>query len=219
MSAARLIEVREAYDTVAESYAQLVPGLSAESSLDVAMLDSFAARVRSSADGPVLDAGCGPGRITAYLHSLQLDISGLDLSPAMVEIARRTHPSLQFAVGTLQQLGVADESLAGVLAWYSIIHTPPHELGEIFAEFWRALKPEGHLLLGIQVGSGTVRVTQSYGHDVGVDLHLLRSEEVTALLGESGFSTVATLSREPEGRERRPQAFVLARKTGERSPA
>ena len=183
------------------------------------MLDGFAARIGAAGGGPVLDAGCGPGRVSGYLHEQGLEISGIDLSPAMVGVARRSYPGLQFAVGTLQHLGVADESLAGILAWYSIIHTPPAGLAEVFTEFGRALRPGGLLLVGIQVGTGIVRVTQSYGHDVGVDLQLARPEEVTAGLEDVGFSIVASLSREAEGRERRPQAFVLARTAGERRPA
>jgi SAM-dependent methyltransferase len=211
--------VRAAYDTVAESYAAQITGLSAETPLEIALIDDFAARIRSAGGGPVLDAGSGPGRVAAYLHSQGLDVSGVDLSPAMVDVARRSHPGIRFAVGPLQHLDVVDGSLAGILAWYSIIHTPLAELPVVFDEFRRAMAPGGYLLVGIHVGTGTLRVTQSYGHDVSVELQLLRPEEVTVLLESCGFSIVATLSRAPEGRERRPQAFVLARRTGERRPA
>ncbi|MFZ0120625.1 MAG: class I SAM-dependent methyltransferase [Pseudonocardiaceae bacterium] len=44
--------------------------------------------------GPVADLGCGPGRLTAHLHSLGLSLLGVDLSPSMVALARRTYPDL-----------------------------------------------------------------------------------------------------------------------------
>jgi trans-aconitate methyltransferase len=57
---------RTAYDTVAVDYAELV---------------------QAAGVGPVADLGCGPGRVTAHLHSLGLSAFGVDLSPAMVAVA------------------------------------------------------------------------------------------------------------------------------------
>jgi SAM-dependent methyltransferase len=205
-------EVRATYDTVASSYSELIPGLSAEAILDVAAIDSFVARVLENGGGPVLDAGAGPGRITNYLVSRGVDASGIDLSPRMVEVARRSYPELRFAVGSIGRLEISGASLAGVVAWYSIIHTPPEELPGIFADFYRVLRPGGVLLIGMHVGEGMVRVTRSYGHDVGVDLQLFDPTEIAIALREAHFTIAAQVVREPQGRERRPQAFVLATK-------
>ncbi|MFE9404030.1 class I SAM-dependent methyltransferase [Streptomyces sp. NPDC006530] len=49
--------------------------------------------------------GCGTGRITAHLRELGLDVFGIDLSPGMVEVARRDHPGLRFDVGSMTDLG------------------------------------------------------------------------------------------------------------------
>lgn len=120
---------RTAYDMVAESYAELLRDLLAESPWDRAMLATFAELV---GPGPVGDLGCGSGRLTGHLASLGLDVFGVDLSPGMVEVARRMHPTLRFEVGSLAALDLADASLAGALAWYSLIHT--HRTG---CRLWR----------------------------------------------------------------------------------
>jgi SAM-dependent methyltransferase len=211
-------EVRTTYDTVASSYAESIPGLSAEAILDVAAIDSFVERVLENGGGPVRDAGAGPGRITSYLVSRGVDASGVDLSPGMVEVARRSYPNLRFAVGSLGRLEFADASLAGVVAWYSIIHTPPGELPGVFTDFHRVLRPGGVLLIGMHVGEGVLRVTRSYGHDVGIDLQLFEPTEIATALRERRFTITAQVVREPQGRERRPQAFVLATKAGGREP-
>jgi ubiquinone/menaquinone biosynthesis C-methylase UbiE len=205
-------EVRATYDTVASSYAEQIPGLSAEAILDVAAIDSFVARVLEDGGGPVLDAGAGPGRITNYLVSRGVDAGGIDLSPRMVDVARRSYPELRFAVGSLGRLEFADASLAGVVAWYSIIHTPSAELPGVLADFHRVLRPGGALLIGMHVGEGVVRVAKSYGHDVGIDLQLFEPTEIATALREAHFTIAAQVVREPQGRERRPQAFVLATK-------
>jgi SAM-dependent methyltransferase len=98
--------------------------------------------------GPVADLGCGPGHLTAHLRSLGLDVFGVDVSPAMIELARAAEPALRFEVGSMTALDLPDASLAGILTWYSVIHTPPADVPGIFAEFTRTLAPGGHVLLG-----------------------------------------------------------------------
>jgi ubiquinone/menaquinone biosynthesis C-methylase UbiE len=203
--------VRTAYDPVAATYASTIPGLSAESPLEVAFLDRFADEVAATG-GRVADVGCGPGRITAYLASRGANVFGLDLSPQMIEVASVSYPDLLFEVGTMTGLPSGDGELAGVLAWYSTIHTPLDELDAVFAEFARVLQPGGALLIGRQVGSEVVHITRSYGHDVDVDLHLVPIATIAELLVAAGFTTDAVLSREPVGREPRQQGFVLAHK-------
>jgi len=198
---------RATYDTVAEDYARLVTGLDAEGPLDRAMLADFADRV----DGPVADVGCGAGRMTAYLDGLGLDVVGIDLSPGMVAVARRSYPSLRFEVGSLAALDLPDSGLAGVLAWYSIIHTSPDELPAVVAELVRVLAPGGHLLLGFQAGADEHRaMTHAYGHTVACDAWLHSPDTVVGLLEAAGLVVDARLVREPVGGERRPQASLLA---------
>lgn len=203
-----LESTRATYDAVAEDYARLVTGLDAEGPLDRAMLADFADRV----DGPVADVGCGTGRLTAYLAGLGIDVVGIDLSPGMVAVARRAYPGLRFEVGTMTALDLPDASRAGVLAWYSIIHTPPQGLPEVVAEVRRVLAPGGHVLLGFQAGADEHRsMTHAYGHTVACDAWLHAPDTVVQVLEDAGFVVDARLVREPAGRERRAQASLLAR--------
>jgi SAM-dependent methyltransferase len=56
----------------------------------------------------------------------------------------------------MRALDVATDALGGVVAWYSIIHTPPDRLPVVFSEFHRVLRPGGHLLVAFQVGDERV---------------------------------------------------------------
>ena len=105
--------VQQAYDTVADDYAARLPDTRAEAALDLAMLDHFAATV-GTGGGPVLDAGCGAGRMTRYLADRGCSVEGLDLSPAVVVAARRDHPDLTFAVGSIADLSYPDSRFVGV---------------------------------------------------------------------------------------------------------
>lgn len=69
--------------------------LFAKSVFGWAMLAGFAELVRADGGRPVADFGCGPGHVTAHLDSLGVSAFGIDLSPRMVEIARRRYPDLR----------------------------------------------------------------------------------------------------------------------------
>lgn len=100
-----------------------------------------------------------------------------------------------------------------MLAWYSTIHTPPHRLGAVYAEFRRVLRPGGLLLLGFQAGTGDRRLDRPYGHDVDLTAYLHHTPYVKDALELAGFSAVAVLDRGPRDGEKHAQGFVLARRT------
>ncbi|WP_073486810.1 class I SAM-dependent DNA methyltransferase [Streptoalloteichus hindustanus] len=208
---AYLAQTRTAYDTVAESYADLLRDALTDSPWDRAVLSAFAELVGTT--GLVGDLGCGPGRLTGHLAALGLDVFGVDLSPGMVEVARRAHPGLRFEVGSLAALDIADGSLAGALAWYSLIHTPPERLSPLVAELARVLAPGGRLLTAFQVGDEPRHITHGYGHDITLDAYRLRPDFVAELFTDAGLTVEARLVREPQPpHEKAPQAYLLARK-------
>ncbi len=202
---------RAAYDTVAVDYAELLRDELAAKPLDRAMLAACAELVRADGDAPGADLGCGPGRVSAHLAGLGLHVFGVDLSPAMVAVARAAHPELRFEEGALSALPIADAELGGIVAWYSVIHTPPKQLPDVFAEFRRVLRPGGRLLLAFQAGDGPVHLTQAYGHAVSLDAHRLDPDSVTGQLADAGITVEARLVRRPEPPEKVSQAYLLAR--------
>ena len=205
-----LATVRTTYDAVAESYAKLLPDASFEAPTDRGMIEAFATYVTDGTRGPVVDAGCGTGRMTRMLASQGVPISGIDVSAGMIDVARRTYPELSFEIAGLSDLPFADGQLGGVFAWYSIIHSPPTELPRIFAEFFRVLAPGGYALLGFQVGEGHRHLTHAYGHDVSVEAHLFTPEIIAGHLADAGLSVIAQMTRQARTQETTPQAVLLA---------
>lgn len=209
--------VARAYDVVARSYAELVPTAGREgdpeTDVELSMVREFATSLPLGAS--VLDAGCGAGRMITYFDTLAaLTIDGCDVSKEMVQLARRAHPQRRIAVAALSSLPYAERSFDGVLAWYSIIHTPPSGLADVFAEFRRILRPGGMLLLGFQAGTGARRISEAYGHEVDLLAYLHDVSDVAAQLEGSGFHIRAGLSRAATGQEPHAQGFVSARCLG-----
>ncbi|MFJ3794385.1 class I SAM-dependent methyltransferase [Kitasatospora sp. NPDC090091] len=207
-----LYETRVFYDAIAAEYAARFPGVQTDNPLDRAMLAAFADLVRADGGGPVAELGCGTGRVTAHLHRLGLDVHGIDLSPGMLATARAEYPELRFEVGSLLDLPLGDATLAGAVAWYSIIHTPRERLPEVFAEFHRVLAPGGHLLLAFQVGEEPLRIEQPFGLPVALDFRRRQPELVAELAAEAGLEVTTRLVRERGREETARQAVLLARR-------
>ncbi|MFB7267268.1 class I SAM-dependent methyltransferase, partial [Streptomyces nojiriensis] len=87
-------ETRAAYDGVVELYASMFADRLETQPFARTMVGTFAELVRGTGNLRTADAGCGPGHLTALLNELGLDAFGLDLSPGMIDHARRAHPAL-----------------------------------------------------------------------------------------------------------------------------
>jgi SAM-dependent methyltransferase len=207
-----LHDTKAAYDAVASLYAELFSNVLETLPMERAMLAAFAELVQAHNAGPVADIGCGPGHVTAHLHALGPTTFGIDLSSAMVALARRAHPDLRFDEGSMTALDLADGVLGGILALYSIIHTPPQQLPAVFTEFQRVLAPGGYLLLGFFAGDDPL--PQEIDHKVTL-AYRWSPDSLAELLRQAGFAEVARLLREPHEDERFQQANLLVRKPQE----
>ncbi|MDK1473183.1 class I SAM-dependent methyltransferase [Streptomyces sp. 549] len=197
-----------AYDAIAVRYAALVRDECDSLPLDRAMLAAFAETVRSTGPGPVAELGCGPGRVTAHLRDLGLDVFGVDLSPVMVGLAREAYPELRFEVGSMDALDLADGRLRGVVSWYSVIHAPPQDMPAYFAEFRRVLAPGGTLLLGFFESEG--EPTTPFDHKVTTAFRW-PIDDLAGLAREAGFTEIGRMLREPREGERFRRGHLLMR--------
>ncbi|UBU13778.1 class I SAM-dependent DNA methyltransferase [Nonomuraea gerenzanensis] len=208
-SSSYLTTTANAYDAVAELYADLARDSLDRLPLDRSFVAVFAELVRAAGPRPVVEAGCGPGYMTAHLRDLGLDAYGVDLSPALLDIARKDHPGLRFELGSMGELDVPDGELGGLLSWYSIIHTPPAELPPYFAEFRRVLAPGGYLLLGFFESEGDP-VTE-FDHKVA-PAYRWPIDELADLGRKEGFVEVGRMLREPLEDERLRRGHLLMRR-------
>jgi SAM-dependent methyltransferase len=200
---------RASYDVVAGDYEVLLRDQLRGSPWDRAVLGGFA----EGLTGPVVDIGCGPGRITGHLAELGLQVSGVDLSPRMVAVAKATHPGIAFEVGSLLEIPRGDGALGGLVAWYSLVHTPPELLPRAFAEFGRVLRPGGRLVYAFKVGDGGKHaLTHGYGHDVDLDVYWYPTEMLAGLLARAGFTETVRIERKAQPHEGQPQGYLIMTK-------
>jgi ubiquinone/menaquinone biosynthesis C-methylase UbiE len=178
-------EVGRAYDDMAGPYIELVRTTEVHDD-DRALIE----RHLSIRPGTVLDAGCGPGHLTAHLRAREVDAIGLDVAPTFIDHARATHPDGRYQLASMRQLPFPDGSVAGILAWYSLIHVPPDELDGVLAELRRVVSPAGALVAGFFDGDAVApfdhKVTTAYFWPV---------DELAARLRRAGFTEIERCRR------------------------
>jgi len=203
---------RSSYDAVADEYVRRIFDELKDKPLDRQLLDRFAADVRNV--GPACDLGCGPGHVARYLHEQGVHVCGIDLSPVMVEQARRLTPAVEFRQGDLSALDVADAAWAGIAAFYSLIHIPNSDLPQALGELRRVLRPDGLLLAAFHIGDETVHLDEWWGHTVSVDFHFFQPEEMESRLREAGFVIEETIERDPypEVEHQSRRCYIFARR-------
>src|ERR1700753_1041637 len=122
--------IQQSYDRVADEYARHTFPELENKPLDRGLLTRFAAEVEGR--GEVCDMGCGPGHVARYLRDAGAQVFGLDLSPGMLEEARRLNPDISFRQGNMLALDLPDASLAGITAFYAIVNCPKNSYPQIF---------------------------------------------------------------------------------------
>jgi ubiquinone/menaquinone biosynthesis C-methylase UbiE len=203
-------DIRKAYDTAAQAYAEKFLTELQHKPFDRDLLTRFAEMV-----GPqsrVADLGCGPGHTTSHLASLGLTPSGVDLSAEMISTARSYFPNEEFAVGDFFDLPFDDESLAGVLAFYCIVHLERDQLKPAFAEIRRVMQPNGVLLLSFHAGSEIVCTEDFLETGATLQFFAFEVDSITSVLREAGFANIEALERPPYDSEYPSQrCYVFAR--------
>ncbi len=208
-----IASIRESYDRLAEEYARHIFDELQHKPLDRELLNRFAAA--TAGRGQVCDMGCGPGQIARYLHDIGADVFGLDLSPGMIEQARRLSPDIPFREGNMMALRMPDGSLAGIAAFYAIVNLPKESLPLVFQEMARVLQPGGLLLLAFHIGDEALREDELWGQKISMEFFLLPAQGIRRQLEAAGFVVDEVIEREPYAPEVEYQsrrAYIFARK-------
>lgn len=148
-----------------------------------------------------LDVCCGQGNVSEALKDRGCEVSGLDFSQAMLDIARSRVQGVNFVHGDAQNLPFEDNNFDIVVSNFGICHVPDQP--RALAEAYRVLRPGGHFAMTVWCGPdvspcfellyGAVKAHGSpeVGLPVGPDFHqFARIEFATGLLSETRFSNV-----------------------------
>jgi SAM-dependent methyltransferase len=213
MDADRLKTIRRDYDLIAHEYAVHIGNELESKPFDREILTRFAFTVAGR--GRMCEMGCGPGHVSRFLRDLGADVFGLDVSQGMVEEAQRLNPDIEFCTGDMLALQVPNRSLAGIVSFYSIVNFPAESLPAVFAGMYRALQPEGLLLVAFHTGDEVLRPEEAWGQPISIEFIHHPPRKVQQLLCEAGFAIDEMRERGPYAPEIEYQsnrAYITAHK-------
>lgn len=210
-AAARDAKVVAAYEAAAAAYSEALLDELIGKPFDVWLLE----RIAAGADGPVLDLGCGPGQIAAFLADTGVEVHGMDASAAMVEQARANFGDLDFGVGRFHQVLRPRDAAAwgAIVAWYAFVHLAPSELAPTLRTVGATLRPGGTLALAVHLGDGVIHADDLFGVPVDLDVVGHDRDQVLAAVAEAGLEVAEWYVRSPVPEEAQTvRLYVLARR-------
>ncbi len=194
--------VRPAYANMADQYIALFGSSTHMHPDDLDLIN----RHLSIQSGTVLDVGCGPGHLTELLRALGVNAMGIDIVPEFINHARSTFPEGRYELGSMQQLPTSNGSIAGILAWYSLIHFAPMDIDSVLTELRRVMTAGGALVIGFFNGENLVE----FQHAVA-KAYYWPIDDLSDRLQRAGFTEIERQVRpgvdEPG---RRPEAAIVA---------
>lgn len=113
------------------------------------LLLSIASKVPKQRDITIFDAGCGTGNLLRVLSKqAYTQLTGLDLSPVGIEIAKSKVPNAKLSIGDIKKpLPYADTSFDALVTNNTIYTIPVALRPGLFKEFFRILKPGGTIIV------------------------------------------------------------------------
>jgi SAM-dependent methyltransferase len=107
----------------------------------------------------VLDAGCGPGRVGAFLHAAGHDVVGVDVDPELIAAAEADHPGPRWLVGDLAELDLPARGIpAGfdgiVSAGNVMAFLAPSTRREVLRRLRLHVADDGRAAIGFAAGRG-----------------------------------------------------------------
>ena len=186
------VDVPRAYDVIAATFfAQRSTDLREKKYLDAAL-----AGVQPGEN--VLDFGCGTGRpIGEYLEKQGYQVTGVDGSAIMLDLARRTTPRAQLIQARLEDVELSD-TFAAAVVWDSLFHVDRDFHANIYAKLARWIRPGGGLLLTTGVTADRGFTDQMHGETFFYSSWA--PDEVVRRLGVAGFNVECCEVDQPEGR-------------------
>lgn len=149
------------------------------------------------AEGPVLDVGCGPGRLTAALHERGVDVLGLELVPEVPVLARRAGAPLVVGdvFGPVPRTG----------AWRTVLLADGNvgiggDAVRLLRRVRRLLAPGGRVLVELHPGptapTGPVRLETLGTTSAWFSWALLGKAGLPAVVQDAGLSVDETWSEQ-----------------------
>lgn len=154
----------------------------------------------------VLDAGCGPGRVGAELHSRGHTVVGVDVDPELIAAAHTDHPGPTWLVGDLAELdlaaaGEAEPFDAAVLAGNVMAFVAPNSEADVLGSISAHVAADGFVVVGFHVARLALDVFDRAVEAAGLRVeHRFATWDLRAWHPAADFAVTVLRHADPERR-------------------
>lgn len=164
----------------------------------------------------VLDVGCAGGVKSQYLKQHGLEVVGIDLSEAMIGIAKREYPGIEFHTMDLSEAWRLSHTFDGIFMQAVLLHVPKKDAHARIQSLAQTLKSGGYFYVAVKAmrpnGVGEeVKTENDYGYEYQRFFSYYSSEEIQKYFETLGFEIV---HEESDGGKETPSTWIqiIARK-------
>ena len=146
---------RETYNEIASEYARNLknPYLAGSEAYHKEAMDKFVALLPDK-EYRVLDLGCGFGLDLGGFLEGGFEITGIDISESMLNLARQRFPKVELHKMDMRQLNFKKGSFGGVWASHCLYHVPKRDIGRVIEQIKYVLVPQGIFFGSLKMGCG-----------------------------------------------------------------
>ena len=143
----------------------------------------------------IIDIGCGGGVKSRYLKAKGFEVTGVDFSEKMIEIAERESVGIKFEVGDIYEIDKYPETFDGVFAQAVLLHIPKSRVIEVFKKLKSKLKPGGLLYVAVKAipedgSEEAVKKENDYGYEYERFFSFFTLPELEKYFRDIGLSVV-----------------------------
>jgi ubiquinone/menaquinone biosynthesis C-methylase UbiE len=166
--------------------------------------------------GKILELGCGPGNISRYLlkQKPDLKLTGLDISPAMIELAQTNNPGGTFLLGDCRNLSIFKESFDGVVAGFVLPYLSKIDSEKMIEQISRKLSSNGLFYLSFVEGEENESGYMTGSTGDAVYFYYYKEQPLVLVLKSFGFEILNVMREQWPDKpvDEHPHVMIIARK-------
>lgn len=166
----------------------------------------------------ILDLGCGPGNITRYLLSRRpgYRITGVDMAPNMIELARVNNPTASFLTMDIRQISQLKAGFDAVFCGFAVPYLSKDEVTVLITDSFRLLNDNGLLYISFVAGDPDKSGFKTGSTGDRTYFYYHSTDNMVEQLANSGFhvSNIFTVEYNTSAGETELHTIIITQKTG-----
>lgn len=176
---------------------------------DVPYIDKFLDSLNGK---QILDIGCGLGNLTNYMYQKGFEVTGIDLSDKMLQIAKSTYKNISFEKMDMKKI-TFNKKFDGISLLYSLFHLTKEEVINVLPQYRNLLNKNGKIFLILQDGNGEQVVKEPLNKDLLMFVNYYSLDEITKILKDFHFRILyTTYKKGTEGSLSNKKLVILCEK-------